>query len=94
LPSGKLPSIVRQVAGPKEKDALSEVENDADSAVRLLRIQTLADGTFGDKEKAHRWLRRPLVELLGAAPLDIAQTEFGAKTVETILSKIAWGAPT
>lgn len=56
------------------------------------RIQTLAEDTFADKEKAHRWLRHPLAELLGEAPLTIAQTEAGAKAVEAILGKIAWGA--
>ena len=65
---------------------------ESDRAVRLLRIQTLAEETFGDNEKAHRWLRRPLTELGGEAPLVVAQTEAGARVVETILGKIAWGA--
>jgi putative toxin-antitoxin system antitoxin component (TIGR02293 family) len=66
--------------------------DDSDRAVRLLRVQTLAEETFGDKEKANRWLRRPLTELRGEPPLDIAQTEAGARVIETILGKIAWGA--
>jgi putative toxin-antitoxin system antitoxin component (TIGR02293 family) len=65
---------------------------ESDRAVRLLRIQTLTEETFGDNEKAHRWLRRPLTELRGEAPLVVAQTEAGARVVETILGKIAWGA--
>ena len=65
---------------------------ESDRAVRLLRIQTLAEETFGDKYKAGRWLRRPLRELDGEAPLAVAQTEAGARVVETILGKIAWGA--
>ena len=65
---------------------------ESDRAVRLLRIQTLTEETFGDNEKAHRWLRRPLTELGGEAPLVVAQTEAGARVVETILGKIAWGA--
>lgn len=64
----------------------------SDRAVRLLRVQTLAEETFGDKEKANRWLRRPLAELRSEPPLDIAQTEAGARVIETILGKIAWGA--
>lgn len=66
--------------------------DESDRAVRLLRVQTLAEETFGDKEKANRWLRRPLAELRGEPPLDIAQTEAGARVIETILGKIAWGA--
>jgi putative toxin-antitoxin system antitoxin component (TIGR02293 family) len=66
--------------------------DESDRAVRLLRIQTLAEDTFGDKEKASRWLRRPLMELHGETPLVLARTEAGARVIETILGKIAWGA--
>lgn len=66
--------------------------DESDRAVRLLRVQTLTEETFGDKEKAHRWLRRPLTELGGETPLIVAQTEAGARVIETILGKIAWGA--
>jgi putative toxin-antitoxin system antitoxin component (TIGR02293 family) len=66
--------------------------DESDRAVRLLRVQTVAEETFGTKDKAHIWLRRPLAELGGETPLDMAQTEAGARVVETILAKIAWGA--
>jgi putative toxin-antitoxin system antitoxin component (TIGR02293 family) len=65
---------------------------ESDRAVRLLRIQTLAEDTFGDKEKASRWLRRPLTELSGQPPIWVAQTEAGARVIETVLGKIAWGS--
>jgi putative toxin-antitoxin system antitoxin component (TIGR02293 family) len=64
---------------------------ESDRAVRLLRIQTVAEDTFASKEKANIWLRRPLAELNGETPLDIAQTEAGARVIETVLAKIAWG---
>lgn len=66
--------------------------DESDRAVRLLRVQTLAEETFSDKEKANRWLRHPLTELQGETPLVVAQTEAGARVIETILGKIAWGA--
>lgn len=66
--------------------------DESDRAVRLLRVQTLAEECFGDKGKANTWLRRPLAELNGETPLDVAQTESGARVIETILAKIAWGA--
>ncbi|QQO18345.1 DUF2384 domain-containing protein [Bradyrhizobium diazoefficiens] len=65
---------------------------ESDRAVRLLRVQTLAEETFGDANKANIWLRRSLAELRGESPLAVAQTETGARVVETILGKIAWGA--
>jgi|SRR5579872_4306352 len=73
-----------------KKQALTVEESDR--AVRLLRIQTLAEDTFADKDKANRWLRRILSELGNETPMLIAQTEAGARVIETILGKIAWGA--
>jgi putative toxin-antitoxin system antitoxin component (TIGR02293 family) len=65
---------------------------ESDRAVRLLRIQSLAEATFDGKEQAARWLRHSLAELGGETPLSIAQTEAGARLIETLLGKIAWGA--
>jgi putative toxin-antitoxin system antitoxin component (TIGR02293 family) len=74
-----------------EKDQPLTVE-ESDRAVRLVRIQALAEATFADAEKANRWLRKSLAELDGETPLIVAQTEAGVRIVETILGKIAWGA--
>ncbi|MFT0877344.1 antitoxin Xre/MbcA/ParS toxin-binding domain-containing protein [Rhodopseudomonas sp. G2_2311] len=65
--------------------------DESDRAVRLLRIQSLAEDTFG-ADKASLWLRRPLAELNGETPLTVAQTEAGARLIEVVLGKIAWGA--
>lgn len=65
--------------------------DESDRAVRLLRVQTLAEEVFG-QEKAALWLRRGLGELQGETPLAMAQTEAGARVVENILGKISWGA--
>ncbi|MGB3416699.1 MAG: antitoxin Xre/MbcA/ParS toxin-binding domain-containing protein [Mesorhizobium sp.] len=74
-----------------EKNEPLTVE-ESDRAVRLVRIQSLAEETFGDPAKANRWLRKELAELGGEAPLTVAQTETGTRVIETILGKIAWGA--
>jgi putative toxin-antitoxin system antitoxin component (TIGR02293 family) len=66
--------------------------DESDRAVRLVRIQTIAEEAFGDRDKASLWLRRTLAALGGEAPLEIAQTESGARVIETMLAKIAWGA--
>jgi putative toxin-antitoxin system antitoxin component (TIGR02293 family) len=65
---------------------------ESDRAVRLLRIQTVAEDVFGSKDKAATWLRRPLAELRSETPLAVAETEAGARVIETILTKIDWGA--
>jgi putative toxin-antitoxin system antitoxin component (TIGR02293 family) len=84
-----IPQRTRRHRADKEQPLTVD---ESDRAVRLLRMQTMAEETFRDNEKANRWLRRPLTELGGEAPLVLAQTEAGARVVETILAKIAWGA--
>jgi putative toxin-antitoxin system antitoxin component (TIGR02293 family) len=89
--------IARFVIPPRTKRHRAErnqalTVEESDRAVRILRVQTIAEDTFGDAEKAHRWLRRPLAALAAATPLEVAETESGARVVETILAKIAWGA--
>jgi len=66
--------------------------DESDRLVRFARIEALAVQTFEDPEKAAAWLRRPLAELDHRQPLEMAATEAGARVIETILAKIAWGA--
>ena len=56
------------------------------------QIQILAEEAFGDARMAKLWLRRPLMELDGKAPLAMARTGDGSQVIRTILGKIAWGA--
>ena len=65
---------------------------ESDRLVRLARIQAVAEDVFGDAGKANVWLREGLGILDHKAPLDVAQTEAGARVVEQILAKIDWGA--
>jgi putative toxin-antitoxin system antitoxin component (TIGR02293 family) len=74
----------------KRKERLNIDESDR--LVRLARTQSLAEDVFGDAEKANRWLRQGLGMLDGKAPLDLAETEAGARVIEQILAKIDWGA--
>jgi len=66
--------------------------DESDKVVRLARVQALAEETFEDSEKANAWLRHPLKSLNGEAPLAIARSETGARLIENMLAKIAWGA--
>jgi putative toxin-antitoxin system antitoxin component (TIGR02293 family) len=63
----------------------------SDRLSRVLRIIDEADETFGDRAKAHAWLRRPHQLLDGEAPLDRLDTDFGTRQVEAILGRIAHG---
>lgn len=66
--------------------------DESDRLVRLARIQALAEDVFGDADKANRWLRADLGILDGKPPIEVAQTEAGARVVEQVLAKIDWGA--
>jgi putative toxin-antitoxin system antitoxin component (TIGR02293 family) len=65
---------------------------ESDRLVRMTRIQALAEEVFGDAEKANQWLREGLGILGGKSPLEVAQTDSGARVIEQILAKIDWGA--
>lgn len=63
----------------------------SDRLVRILRIVTEAEATFDDRTRAGIWLRRATSALGGEAPLDLLDTDVGARQVETLLGRIAHG---
>lgn len=64
---------------------------ESDRFARVLRLIALAEETFGEHEKARLWLRRPNRALEGRVPLDLLDTDGGARAVETILGRIGYG---
>ena len=65
--------------------------HESDRLYRLARILALAKHYLGDDETAIRWLRRRNRALGGSTPLQLIDTEPGARTVENILGRIAYG---
>ena len=70
-----------------ERHAVTE----SDRLYRLARILVLAKHYLGDDAKAMRWLRRSNRALGGRVPIDALDTEIGARAVEAILGRIAYG---
>jgi putative toxin-antitoxin system antitoxin component (TIGR02293 family) len=64
---------------------------ESDRMVRLARVYASAVEMIGDEEKAVQWLRTPNRALGGERPLDQLDTEVGARAVEDILGRIAYG---
>jgi putative toxin-antitoxin system antitoxin component (TIGR02293 family) len=64
---------------------------ESDRLYRLARIVALAKRYLGDDETATRWLRRPNRALGGSTPLQLIDTELGARAVENVLGRIAYG---
>lgn len=63
----------------------------SDRLVRVARVLAAAEETFGNREKAGAWLRRPTTALAGERPLELLDTDEGARAVETLLGRIAHG---
>lgn len=66
---------------------------ESDSAARVARTLVLTSRTFANKDKADRWLHMHLRELGGQTPMVMIRTDVGARIVENLLARIAWGAP-
>jgi len=64
---------------------------ESDRTVRIARVYANAVEMIGDQEKAIEWLRTPNRALGGERPLDQIDTDMGARMVEDILGRIAYG---
>lgn len=64
---------------------------ESDRLYRLARLMAIANEYLGDKERAIRWFKRPNRALGGIAPVTAIDTELGARQVENILGRIAYG---
>jgi len=58
---------------------------------RFFRVLQNARDTFGSKEKAMHWLKRPTKPLQNNAPVGLLDTEEGARLVEDLLTRIDHG---
>jgi putative toxin-antitoxin system antitoxin component (TIGR02293 family) len=87
--SGALDLSPRSLQRRRRSGRLARYESDR--LYRLARIVALADEFLGDHEKAIRWLKRPNRALGGISPVAALDTELGARQVENILGRIAYG---
>jgi len=64
---------------------------ESDRTVRMARVYANAVEMIGDQDKAIEWLGTPNRALGGERPLDQLDTDTGARMVEDILGRIAYG---
>lgn len=64
---------------------------ESDRMVRTARICATAVEMIGDEDRAIEWLHTPNRILRGETPLDQLDTDTGARMVEDILGRIAYG---
>ncbi|MGH7771374.1 MAG: type II RES/Xre toxin-antitoxin system antitoxin [Candidatus Binatia bacterium] len=65
--------------------------DESDRLLRLARASAQAAATLGSEEKAAQWLRRPNRALGNLAPLDLIDSDIGARQVEEVLGRIEHG---
>jgi putative toxin-antitoxin system antitoxin component (TIGR02293 family) len=58
---------------------------------RVASVTALAVATFANREKAQTWLHRPTSALGDRRPIDLLDSEPGARTVQDLLHRIAHG---
>jgi putative toxin-antitoxin system antitoxin component (TIGR02293 family) len=73
----------------EKNEPLTVAEND--SAQRLLTIAELAERVFQDNHRAQSWLRSPCRALNKVVPLDLLESETGARLVEEEIFRIEYG---
>lgn len=86
----KLGISPRTLRDQRKKSGRLSKEN-TEKLVRIARVQVLAKRILASDEAVARWLTTPAPALDGAAPLDLLDTETGARDVEAVLNGIAYG---
>ncbi len=86
----KLGVSPRTVRDQRKKLARLSSEN-TEKLVRTARIQHQARKIFSTNEAVAGWLSSPALALEGALPIDLLDTDLGAREVEAVLAGIAYG---
>ena len=60
-------------------------------AQQIAKITDLSDQVFANSKKSKRWLNKPLKALNGKSPIDMLDSEEGARIVEDLLGKLDEG---
>jgi len=83
-------STLRRRAGKNEALTVEESER----LMRIARVTSLAEALYDDEVLAKRWLSKPGAFVPGAAPISplaLAATEAGARIVESVIQRVAYG---
>lgn len=74
----------------RRKEAVLPAD-ESERSYRIARLTDLAAQVFGSMEKASTWFKQPNYALGNEKPIDIVQTEPGARLVERTLQQIQHG---
>jgi putative toxin-antitoxin system antitoxin component (TIGR02293 family) len=88
--ASKLGISARTIRHQREKAIRLSPEN-TEKLVRIARVQRLARKIFTTDEAVSQWLASPAPAIEGLAPIDLLDTDVGAREVEAVLNGIAYG---
>jgi putative toxin-antitoxin system antitoxin component (TIGR02293 family) len=80
----------RTLAHRKEKQGTLSSDQ-SDRLARVVRMLTRAEEALGDRDKATRWMRKENRALGGKRPIDLLESDAGARMVERVLGRIEHG---
>jgi putative toxin-antitoxin system antitoxin component (TIGR02293 family) len=80
----------RTIRDQQKKLARLSSEN-TEKLVRMVRVRQQARRVFSTDEAASGWLTSPAPALEGVKPIDLLDTDLGAREVEAVLNGIAYG---
>jgi putative toxin-antitoxin system antitoxin component (TIGR02293 family) len=80
----------RTLAHRKEKRQ-SLTPEQSDRLTRVVRVFVRAEEALGAAEKAARWMRKENRALGGRRPMDLLESDVGARMVERVLGRIEHG---
>lgn len=64
---------------------------EGDAIARFLRVTEAANKAFGAEDFARKWLTLPNPALGGRIPIELAETDAGAREVEDVIGRFAHG---
>jgi len=64
---------------------------ESDRVLRVIRVLSLTESIYGNRERALNWLRKPHPRLEGRPPLSLLKTDAGSRIVEELLVQIDEG---
>lgn len=79
----------RSSIGGQRREKLTVEESDR--VLRTIRVLSIAESIYRDRERALAWLRKPHARLDGRTPLSLLKTDTGSRIVEELLVQIDEG---
>jgi putative toxin-antitoxin system antitoxin component (TIGR02293 family) len=83
--------IPRRTLAHRRANKQPLTRDESDRLARIARVALWARETFGDQQKAATWLRRPNRALGGNLPIDLLDSDDGARLVERVIGRLGYG---